>query len=407
MRTVAMRSSRLIPRLNPGFILAIALVFGTQPTQAQTFTVLYTFTGGADGGSPYAGVVLDGAGNLYGTTTAGGSGVFDCPTGCGTVFKVDATGNETVLHSFGETNTDGAFPFYGYLVRDGAGNLYGTTDYGGTHGSGTIFRVSPTGKEVFFSFNGSDGGFPFAGLVADTAGNFYGTTDVRGTGCPPYGCGTVFKINSKGKETILHSFTGAPDGDNPFAGLVRDSTGNLYGTTITGGTNGAGTVFKVDTTGKETVLYSFCSNACQDGEIPYSGLIRDNAGNLYGTTLAGGMFGSGTVFKLDSTGVETVLYNFCSQSGCTDGSQPYAGLVRDAAGNLYGTTYGGGANETGTVFEVDKTGKETVLYSFCSLPGCADGGLPYAGLARDSAGNLYGTTSNFAEAYGTVFKIAP
>jgi uncharacterized repeat protein (TIGR03803 family) len=333
--------------------------------------------------------------------------VFDCPTGCGTVFKVDATGNETVLHSFGETNTDGAFPFYGYLVRDGAGNLYGTTDYGGIHGSGTIFRVSPTGKEVFFSFNGSDGGFPFAGLVADTSGNFYGTTYVRGTGCLPYGCGTVFKINSKGKESILYSFTGAPDGDNPFAGLVRDSAGNLYGTTITGGTNGAGTVFKVDTTGKETVLYSFCSNACQDGEIPYSALIRDNAGNLYGTTLAGGMFGSGTVFKLDSTGVETVLYNFCSQSGCTDGSQPYAGLVRDAAGNLYGTTYGGGANQAGTVFEVDKTGKETVLYSFCSLPGCTDGGLPYAGLARDNAGNLYGTTSNFAEAYGTVFKIAP
>ena len=407
MRNVRSQSKRLIPGMVLTFTLAVALVFAPQPTQAQTFTVLYTFTGGADGGSPYAGVVLDGAGNLYGTTTAGGSGVFDCPTGCGTVFKVDATGDETVLHSFGETNTDGAFPFYGYLVRDGAGNLYGTTDYGGIHGSGTIFRVSPTGKEVFFSFNGSDGGFPFAGLVADTSGNFYGTTYVRGTGCLPYGCGTVFKINSKGKESILYSFTGAPDGDNPFAGLVRDSAGNLYGTTITGGTNGAGTVFKVDTTGKETVLYSFCSNACQDGEIPYSALIRDNAGNLYGTTLAGGMFGSGTVFKLDSTGVETVLYNFCSQSGCTDGSQPYAGLVRDAAGDLYGTTYGGGANQAGTVFEVDKTGKETVLYSFCSLPGCADGGLPYAGLARDNAGNLYGTTSNFAEAYGTVFKIAP
>jgi uncharacterized repeat protein (TIGR03803 family) len=407
VRNVGTRSKKLIPGTTLAFTLALALVYASQSAQAQTFTVLYTFTGGADGGAPYAGLVLDGAGNLYGTTTAGGSGVFDCPTGCGTVFKLDTASNETVLHSFGETSTDGEAPFYGYLVRDGAGNLYGTTDSGGTHGSGTVFRVTPAGKEVFFSFTGADGGFPLAGLVSDTAGNFYGTTYVRGTGCPPYGCGTVFKINSKGKETILHSFTGAPDGDNPFAGLVRDSAGNLYGTTVTGGSVGAGSVFKVEPNGKETVLYSFCSNACLDGAEPFASLVLDRAGNLYGTTLSGGTSGGGTVFKLDSTGVETVLYNFCSQSGCTDGSQPYAGLVRDAAGNLYGTTYGGGANEIGAVFELDTSGTETVLYSFCSQPGCTDGGLPYAGLVRDSAGNLYGTTSNFAKGYGTVFKITP
>ncbi|MFZ0283800.1 MAG: choice-of-anchor tandem repeat GloVer-containing protein, partial [Terriglobales bacterium] len=350
-------------------------------------------------------LVRDGQGNLYGTTSSGGAGLFGCPQACGTVFKLDTAGNETVLHSFGETGRDGQVPYYGYLVRDGAGNLYGTTSYGGAHGAGTIFRVSASGKEVVFSFSGANGGFPFAGLVADAAGNFYGTTYVRGSGCPPYGCGTVFEVTSKGKETVLHSFMGAPDGDNPFADLVLDSAGNLYGTTATGGF-GAGTVFKLDPSGAETVLYSFTGGP--DGGLPFAGLVRDSAGNLYGTTLIGGTSGVGTVFKLDSTGMETVLYNFCSQSGCADGSQPYASLVRDSAGNLYGTTYGGGSNDGGTVFRLDKTGKETVLHSFCSLSGCADGGFPYAGLVGDSSGNLYGTTSNFgAYAWGTVFEITP
>src|SRR5580700_6846803 len=152
MGNVRSRSQNLIPIMALAFTLSAVLTSAIPPAQAQTFTLLYTFTGAADGGSPEAGLVLDNEGNLYGTTTAGGSGVFDCPTGCGTVFKVDTAGNETVLHNFGETSTDGEFPFYGYLVRDGAGNLYGTADYGGTHGSGTIFRVSPSGKEIFFSF---------------------------------------------------------------------------------------------------------------------------------------------------------------------------------------------------------------------------------------------------------------
>jgi uncharacterized repeat protein (TIGR03803 family) len=396
VRNLRLPSKTLMSTISLASILSIALATATQPAQAQTFSVLYTFTGGADGGTPYAGLVLDNQGNLYGTTVAGGAGLFDCPTGCGTVFKLDTAGKETVLHSFGETSSDGEGPFYGYLVRDGAGNLYGTTDSGGTHGSGTIFRVSPTGKEVFFSFNGSDGGFPLAGLVADTAGNFYGTTYVRGDGCPPYGCGTVFKVTSAGKETVLHSFTGAPDGDNPFAGLVADSAGNLYGTTVTGGASGAGSVFKVEPNGKETVLYSFTG---LDGALPFGGLVRDSAGNLYGTTQAGGANFFGTVFELDTTGKETVLYSF---TGGSDGATPYAGLVRDSAGNLYGTTSQGGMDNIGTVFEVDTTGKETVLYSFT---GGTDGGLPYAGLARDSAGNLYGTSSNYG--WGAVFKITP
>jgi uncharacterized repeat protein (TIGR03803 family) len=401
MRNVGVQFKRLTPIAALGFTVAISLVAVAPAAQAQTFNVLYSFTGGADGGASYAGLVRDSQGNLYGTTTSGGAGLFGCPQACGTVFKLDTAGNETVLHNFGETGSDGQAPYYGYLVRDGAGNLYGTASYGGAHGAGTIFRVSPSGKEVFFSFNGANGGFPFAGLVRDAAGNLYGTTYVRGSGCPPYGCGTVFKVSSKGKETVLHNFTGAPDGNNPFAGLVLDSAGNLYGTTATGGL-GIGTVFKVDPTGAETVLYSFTGGA--DGGLPFAGLVRDSSGNLYGTCSIGGTFGSGTVFKVDSTGTETVLYTFCSQSGCTDGSEPYATLVRDSAGNLYGTTFGGGADDVGTVFKLDKTGKETVLYSFT---GGYDGGFPYAGLLRDSAGNLYGTTSNFALGWGTVFEITP
>src|SRR5579863_2660879 len=346
-------------RLLPIMALVFTLLISIRSVQAQTFSVLYSFTDGADGGVPTTGVILDSAGNLYGTTSEGGLGRFDCPFGCGTVFKLDTAGNETVLHSFGETRTDGQTPFYGYLFRDGAGNLYGTTYAGGADGNGTIFRVSPTGKETVVSFSGgANGGFPYAGLIPDAAGNAYGTTDGRGTGCLPYGCGTVFKVNRAGKVTVLHSFTDGPDGAYPSAGLVRDSAGNLYGTTESGGTNGGGTVFEVDDAGQETVLYTFCSQpSCADGEGPTAGLVLDSAGNVYGTTLEGGADFAGTVFKLDlATGQETVLYSF---TGGADGALPWAGLVRDSAGNLYGTTVEGGFEDWGTVFEVNNTGQET------------------------------------------------
>jgi uncharacterized repeat protein (TIGR03803 family) len=391
--------------------LVIALVSAVPAAQAQTFTTLYSFTGGADGGTSYAGLVLDNAGNLYGVTTVGGSGLFGCVSGCGTVFKLDTGGQETVLHSFGSTVADGESPDLGYLFRDGAGNLYGTTSFGGAYESGTAFRVSPAGKEAVFSFTGgANGGFPAAGLVPDAAGNLYGTTLARGSGCLPHGCGMVFKLNSAGKETVLHSFTGTPDGDEPLAGLVRDNAGNFYGTTLQGGTSGVGTVFKVSSSGEEIVLYSFCSvSGCADGSGPWGDLVLDSAGNLYGTTFQGGALNYGTVFKVDPTGQETVLYSFCSQD-CTDGALPLDGLVRDSVGNFYGTTQSGGANFYGTVFKLDTTGKETVLYSFS---GYSDGGVPYAGLVMDSGGNLYGTTSQGGiyfsglAGYGTVFKVIP
>jgi uncharacterized repeat protein (TIGR03803 family) len=365
-----------------------------------TFTVLYSFEGTQTGYFP-AGLLRGVAGNFYGTTQAGGSSN-NCSGGCGTVFKLDATGEETVLYSFTGGTTDGRMPTAG-LIRDAAGNFYGTTFYGGASDFGTVYKLDTTGKEtVLHSFTGgADGILPAAGLVRDPTGNLYGVTEVGGVS----GWGTVYKLDTTGKETVLYSFAGAlTDGGVPGSILIRDAAGNLYGTTSAGGASNFGTVYKLDMSGKETVLYSFTGGA--DGRNPWAGLVRDAAGNLYGTTNQGGgshecYGGCGTVYKLDTTGTETVLYRF---AGHPDGRIPSAGLLRDAAGNLYGTAYGGGASRYGTVFKLDTTGKFTVLHSFTL--GAADGISP-AGLARDAAGNLYGTTYQGGEFnMGTVFKLS-
>jgi uncharacterized repeat protein (TIGR03803 family) len=351
-------------------------------------------------------LVRDAAGNLYGTT--GGGGFSN-----GVVFKLDTTGKETVLHRF--SGTDGRFPSGG-LVRDAAGNLYGTTSSGGAFGWGSVFKLDTTGKEtVLYSFTGgTDGSEPSAGLIRDAAGNLYGTTVSGGTSPFPYG--VVFKLDPSGKETVLYTFTGGADGGFP-SGLIRDAAGNLYGTAGGGGSpacgaeNGCGVVFKVDTTGKETVLYSFDGS---DGAYPFQDLTRDAAGNLYGTTLsvAGGGLNYGVVFKLDTAGKETVLHSFRGYpaDGAFSVYGTGRGLVRDAAGNLYGTTDSGGAFNDGLVFRVNTTGKETVLYSFT---GGLDGGNPSVGLVRDAAGNLYGTAVTGGaddcgdDGCGVVFKLDP
>ncbi len=364
-------------------VLLVPTVVLTRSVQAQSFTVLYSFTI-ADGVGPKPGLVRDKAGNLYGTTQRGGG------SGAGEV----TAGTETVLYSF-TGSPDGA-PVSG-LVRDKAGNLYGI----GGSGAGTVFKLDTTGTlTVLHSFAGPDGAFPLAALVRDKTGNLYGTTTVGGAS----GAGTVFKLDTAGTETVLHSFTGGADGANPYGGLVRDKAGNLYGTTTGGGplncfgTDGCGVVFKLDTTGTETVLHTFIG---PDGTFPIGDLVRDKAGNLYGTTYAGGTYGEGTVFKLETTGTETVLYSF---TGLADGAVPRAGLVRDKAGNLYGTTAEGGNLSCGVVFKVDPAGRETVLHSFT---GGADGCILYGGLVRDKAG-LYGTTANGgASGVGTVFKLTP
>ena len=337
-------------------VLAIVLVASAvaiPPAEAQTYKVLHTFTARTDGASPYAGLLRDGAGNLYGTTYRGGA------SDIGTVYKIDKTGTESALYSFSgccDVYKNGATPDGG-LVRDAAGNLYGTTLEGGAAKSGTVFKLDTAGTEtVIHSFTGTggDGAEPYAGLIRDAAGNLYGTTIYAGDlAChPPYGCGTVFKLDAAGAETVLYSFTGiGGDGALAYGGLVLDAAGNLYGTTAGGGDlfcgagNGCGIVFKLDTTGKETVLHIFTGTG-GDGSNPFDALILDAAGNLYGTTSSGGdesscIYGGGgcgTVFKLDTTGKETVLHSFTG----SDGANPVAGLIRDAAGNLYGTTQDGG-----------------------------------------------------------------
>jgi uncharacterized repeat protein (TIGR03803 family) len=279
---------------------------------ARQMTTLYRFTGGVDGDYPNGALVRDAAGNLYGTTGEGGAS--SCQnsdgTGCGTVFKVDMNGSETVLYNF-TGGADGWFPNLG-LVWDAAGNLYGTTNQGGdlncgqTDGCGVVFKLDKSRVEtVLHTFTNGDGAQSQAGVIRDTKGALYGTTGSGGNlGCDPgFGCGVVFKLGKTGKETVLHRFRGKPDGSVPLGGLLRDAQGSLYGTTVGGGAFGFGTVFKIDTVGRSTVLHSFSGGA--DGAFPQgAGLIMDTSGSLYGTTLTGGdlschrNLGCGVVFKL-------------------------------------------------------------------------------------------------------------
>jgi len=378
--------------------LTFLLVLGMSSipfTAAQTFTVLYNFAGASDGAYPYAGLVGDTAGNFYGTTYNGGSG------SSGTVFKIDSSGNETVLYSFSGAR-DGQYP-YASLILDPSGNLYSTTAWGGRSGRGTVFKVKPSGHEtVLYSFTGSGGYDPVADLVMDADGNLYGTAKSGG----PFVYGTVFKVDTRGHEKVLHNFSAGSDGARPLGGLVRDTEGNLYGTTTVGGARyNDGTVFKIDSSGTLTLLHRFTGYP-KDGANPAVGLIVDANGNLYGNTCWGGAHGWGTVFRVNKTGKETVLYSF---RGRDDGGCPNGRLLLDAAGNLYGNTCYGGARchrdyGCGVIFELEKSGKQTVLHSFTG----EDGAYPYGDLVQDAAGNLYGTAAEGGtNGYGTVWKLTP
>lgn len=382
-----------------GFLCALLL--GTHPARAQTETILHSFDCATDGCGPEAGVVLDSQGNLYGTTSTGGA------NSGGTVFEFTTSGAFKILHSFNPNNLDGYNPQAG-VVLDSKGNLYGTTFQGGAKGDGTVFEVSASGTEtILHSFTcGTDGCFPQGGgLVLDKVGNLYGTTGAAGAS--PSDCGTVFKLTpSTGTLTTLHSFT---CGASP-EGVVLDTTGNLYGATSGGGAYGFGTVFKLTSSGKETVLHSFNANG-KDGFSPFAGVVLDSNNNLYGTTYRGGAIGAGTVFKVTPSGTETVLYSFtCGTNAC----EPESGLAFDSKGNLYGTTHWGGLYDLGTVFKLTPSGVESVLHKFADK---SDGYFPplYAnGVAVDSAGNLYGTTDEGGSSThcgvsgcGTVFKIVP
>jgi uncharacterized repeat protein (TIGR03803 family) len=368
---------------------------------AQTETMLYSFAGTEDGGNPSSGVVADARGNLYGTTAKGGLGF-------GTVYKITSVGAKSILYSFGTAISDGAYPSAG-VVRDAKGNLYGTAPYGGSARNGTVYKVTPAGKETtLYNFTGgSDGGNPAGPVVLDAQGNLYGTTNVGGnlSACNGGGCGTVFELSSQGVLTVLHSFSGNPDGENPAEALVFDAAGNLYGTTPYGGAFGYGTVFEVTPGGNETVLYNFTGGV--DGAYPLGPVVLGANGNVFGLTSQGGISGvyGGVVFRLAS-GKETVLHRF---GGSPDGLGPERGLVL-SAGVLYGTTGGGGTSKNcvsgcGSIFQVPLSGKEKVLYSFTGSP---DGEGAFAGLVRDQKGNMYGTTyygGTFG--YGAVFKFVP
>jgi uncharacterized repeat protein (TIGR03803 family) len=329
--------------------------------------------------------------------------------------RVHAT--ETILHSF--TGSDGSQPSSG-LTSDGAGNYYGTTIGGGTSGFGTVFELSP---------NGADGGQPASGVVRDSSGNLYGTTAFGGSGCTGTGCGVVFKLSMSGSawtETVLYTFTGGADGRTPN-GVILDASGNLFGTTNGGGdSSGDGVVFELSPnsngTWTESVIHFF-TGGTNGGRSPNGSLVFDSAGRLYGTTSFSGNGGGGLVFRLtpNGTGGWTAgfLHNF---SGRQDGSVPNGGLVFDAKGNVYGTAQEGGnladCNRfgCGVVFKLSrKLGggwNETVLHPFT---GGTDGGVPLAGVAIDSSGNLYGTTfqggdANFCGGQGgcgVVFKLSP
>ena len=335
------------------------VVFKMDPITGKV-TVLHSFTDGSDGAFPTGTLLLDGT-SLYSPALGGALPSF------GRVIKLDKAGNATAVYTF-TGGTDGAYP-YGSLAHDAAGNLYGTTEFGGQlvcnqgSGCGTVFKLDSAGNEtVLYSFtDGTDGADPVAGVIRDAAGNLYGTTQIGGDApCGGgFGCGTVFKVDSARNFAVVHSFSGGTDGIQPLGTLIQDSTSNLYGTTSGGGDPacssngfGCGTVFKIDSSGTETVLYSFKGKA--DGDEPNAGVVSDSAGNLYGTTLLGGnlacgsRLGCGTVFKLDSKGRKTVLHSF---SGL-DGAYPYTALIRDSAGNLYGTTSGGGAAGHGTVYKI-------------------------------------------------------
>lgn len=317
----------------------------------------------------------------------------------------------TTLFSF--NGSDEAYPKAG-LVQGTDGNFYGVASNSLQVGtSGAIFKITTAGAlTTLYSFSEATGVFPSAGLV-EAKGDFYGTTQQGGAA---FG-GTVFKITSSGILTTLYSFSnGGVDGSYPYAGLTL-ANGNFYGTTESGGINngsgGFGTVFKITSTGTLTTLYSFCAQTgCADGANPYAGLVQIAGGNFFGTTASGGAHGQGTVYEITPSGALTTLYSFCAQSGCTDGANPYAGLVLASNGDLYGTTQYGGTDGWGTMFRITPSGALKTLYSFCSQSDCADGLFPYAGLLQATNGDFYGTTFG-GGAYdlcgygcGTIFRLS-
>jgi len=430
-----------------GLLIVIAIAAGSASLAAQDnpamwrITTLYAFTGNADGAVPYGGVVLDPAGNVYGTTTNGGDfGGENCGTyGCGVVFKIDPRGHESLLHTFTGPSGDGANPYEG-VTRDSAGRLFGVTPFFlalyELQPSATFCAavLCPWNESVLYnnSDDGQYGGIPTGIPVVDAQGNIYATSNTGGSGtnCGGVGCGFVFEVDAQGQFTVIHNFNfqGGTDGYLPTGPLLLMADGSLYGTTLSGGSDGAGTVYKIDANGNESILYSFTGGS--NGFSPESGVIADGQGNLYGTTPVGGQHSSlcdggtcGVVFELSPNQngwSESVLYSF---QGGADGGNPYGGLLRDSQGNFYGTTDVGGVCQygpyCGIVYKLDSAGNKTTLWNFQFL---TDGGIPgFGSLVMDQQGSLYGTTiyggdlnatnpactGFYGPGCGVVFKLTP
>jgi uncharacterized repeat protein (TIGR03803 family) len=410
-----------------GRILAI-LAIGTMMAlaggarAARREHVIYGFSGNRDGGYPDGDLVVDSAGNIYGTTVEGGK--FDS----GAVFKLTPSGNswaETVLYSF-TSGADGGQP-YGGVTLDARGNLYGTAVIGGDFtgencvedGCGVVFKLTHSGgkwtETVIHSFTGgSDGYGPGSGLTFDQQGNLYGMTPTGGAD----GFGDIYQLspgqNVKWRLKVIHTFTGGEDGGTGSAGrLIFDGAGNLYGVATVGGANGAGTAYKLtlNSDGKWRLKTLYAFKGEPDAGFPYGGLVLDASGNLYGTSYYDGANDVGAVYRLarrNGVWTETVLYSF---KGNEDGSGPISTLVFDAAGDLYGTTSEGGAAgcSCGTIFKLTPGGhgnwKTSVPYRFKGVP---DSGFAYNGMATDAAGNFYGTTvRGGADNEGAVFQFTP
>jgi uncharacterized repeat protein (TIGR03803 family) len=407
-----------ITRSLAGFVvilLFVGLFVGRGIASAPRERVIYSFQGGTDGTNPSTALITDQAGNLFGTTTEGGSG--SCTGGCGTVFELKPASNgswtETVLYNF-QGGNDGAAPAAG-LVFDQAGNLYGTTIGGGPSLDGTVFQLMRSGtswtETVVHRFTGSDGAYPVDSLIFDDAGNLYGTTVFGGR----FNDGTVFQLAPSGgtwTESVLYDFTGRNDGIDPEAGLILDQKGALYGTTI------AGNVFRLtppasgDTKWSLKVIYAF-DGGVNRGQLSAGTLLAGKNGVLYGTQkFGGGPANAGAVYQLTPPAThggawtETTIYRF---TGGADGAYPFAGVIADSAGNLYGTTSGNGRANQGTVFQLTPPASqgaawtETTLHAFS---GGSDGSGPGANLIVGKAGALYSTTAGGGSSgKGTIFKI--
>jgi uncharacterized repeat protein (TIGR03803 family) len=374
---------------------------------AQMFVTLVNFRG-TNGYGPLS-LVQGPDGSLYGTTVNGGD-YSVCKPGCGTVFKMNPEARLSTLYTFcPQPNCSGGDLPQAGLVLGADGYFYGTTLGGWGHNDDTVFRITPSGTlTTLHIFAGPDGSGPEAALLQAADGNLYGTTVNGGGGSNcSYGCGTVFKITPGGTLTTLHSFD-STDGAYPYAGLIQTSDGDFYGTTSGGGAQDFGTVFRLTPEGALTTLYSFCAQTgCTDGDNPVGGLVRGMDGNLYGTTIYGGTggcsgyeTGCGTIFRITSAGTLTTLYSFGTVAD--DGNYPEAGLIQATDSNFYGMTSQGGVGRSGTIFKITMAGQLTTLHSFDGT----DGFQPSSALLQATNGTFYGSGgTGGVYGFGTIFSL--